>query len=177
MFYGRRHNGGITPDLRYESVGRGFESLPSHQVKSSDLPLKIRCKSWDFLLYIGFKRAGKCLICALLPQKLPLVCLTVCLVLDARRGGLRAKKKPVRCVAGRAFALFVGAAALSWVMHSGRWASLFQSWQGSCRPCGRHPPRCSSPPRGPQPLPMSGSGQSADGRSDTGVRPESWSKR
>ena len=31
MFYGRRHNGGITPDLRYESVGRGFESLPSHQ--------------------------------------------------------------------------------------------------------------------------------------------------
>ena len=55
----------------YESVGRGFESLPSHQVKSHDLPLKIRCKSWDFLLYIGFKRAGKCLICALLPQKLP----------------------------------------------------------------------------------------------------------
>ena len=33
MFYGRRHNGGITPDLRYESVGRGFESLPSHQEK------------------------------------------------------------------------------------------------------------------------------------------------
>ena len=31
MFYSRRHNGGITPDLRYESVGRGFESLPSHQ--------------------------------------------------------------------------------------------------------------------------------------------------
>ena len=31
MFYGGRHNGGITPDLRYESVGRGFESLPSHQ--------------------------------------------------------------------------------------------------------------------------------------------------
>ena len=104
-------------------------------------------------------------------------CLTACLVLDARRGDLRAKKKPVRCVAGRAFVLFVGAAALSWVMHSGQWASLFQSWQGSCRPCGRHPPRCSSPPRGPQPLPMSGSGQSADGRSDTGVRPESWSKR
>ena len=88
-----------------------------------------------------------------------------------------AKKKPVRCVAGRAFVLSVGAEALSWVMHSGRWASLFQSWQGSCRPCGRHPPRCSSPPRGPQPLPMSGSGQSADGRSDTGVRPESWRKR
>ena len=34
MFYGRRHNGGITPDLRYESVGRGFESLPSHQEKA-----------------------------------------------------------------------------------------------------------------------------------------------
>lgn len=65
----------------------------------------MRCKSWDFLLYIGFERAGKCLICALLPQKLPLVCLTVCLILDARRSGLRAKKKPVRCVAGRAFVL------------------------------------------------------------------------
>ena len=60
MFYGRRHNGGITPDLRYESVGRGFESLPSHQVKSHDRPLKIRCKSWDFLLYIAVKMAGKC---------------------------------------------------------------------------------------------------------------------
>ena len=60
------------------------------------------------MLYIGFERAGKCLICALLPQKLPLVCLTVCLILDARRGGLRAKKKPVRCVAGRAFVLSGG---------------------------------------------------------------------
>lgn len=153
--------------------------------KAHDLHRIFNGQSWDFLLYIGFKRAGKCLVCALLPQKLPLVCLTVCLVSDARRGEcfrlfiacLGAKKKPVRCVAGRAFVLFVGAAALSWVMHSGQWASLFQSWQGSCRPCGRHPPRCSSPPRGPQPLPMSGSGQSADGRSDTGVRPESWSKR
>ncbi len=28
VFYGGRHNGGITPDLRYESVGPGFESLP-----------------------------------------------------------------------------------------------------------------------------------------------------
>ena len=96
------------------------------------------------------------------PKNCLAVCLTVCLILDARRGGLRAKKKPVRCVAGRAFVLSVGAAALSWVMHSGRLVSLFQSWQGNCRPCGRHPPRCSSPPRGPQPLPMSGSGQSAD---------------
>ena len=34
MFYGRRHNGGITPDLRYESVGWGFESLLSHQEKA-----------------------------------------------------------------------------------------------------------------------------------------------
>jgi len=87
------------------------------------------------------------------------------------------KEKACPACAGRAFVLFVGAAALSWVMHSGQRASLFQSWQGSCRPSGRHLPRCSSPPRGPQPLPMSGSGQSADGRSDTGVRPESWSKR
>ena len=45
MFYGRRHNGGITPDLRYESVGRGFESLPSHQEK----PVHIVC--WFFFFF------------------------------------------------------------------------------------------------------------------------------
>ena len=60
----------------------------------------MRCKSWNFLFYIGFKRAGKCLVCALLPQKLPLVCLAVCLTPDARRDALRAKKKPVRRVPG-----------------------------------------------------------------------------
>lgn len=169
----------------------------------------MRCKSWDFLFYIGFKRAGKCLVFALLPQKLPLVCLAVCLTPDARRDALRAKQKPVRRVPGglllslcpllckskyrpvatkphglhllgSAFPKPCHCSRWGWVaivMHSGQWASLFQSWQGNCRPCGRHPPRCSSPPRGPQPLPMSDSGQSADGRSDTGVRPESWSKR
>ena len=42
MFYGRRHNGGITPDLRYESVGRGFESLPSHQKASREI-VKLFC--------------------------------------------------------------------------------------------------------------------------------------
>lgn len=31
--------------------------------------MKIRCKSWDFLLYIAVKMAGKCLVCALLPPK------------------------------------------------------------------------------------------------------------
>ena len=46
MFYGGRHNGGITPDLRYESVGRGFESLPSHQ--------KNAVRSKDFMAFLFF---------------------------------------------------------------------------------------------------------------------------
>lgn len=46
MFYGRRHNGGITPDLRYESVGRGFESLPSHQEKP------VHIVYWFFFFYL-----------------------------------------------------------------------------------------------------------------------------
>ena len=76
-----------SPGVRYESVGRGFESLPSHQVKSHDLPLKIRCKSWDFLFYNDPETAGMCLVCALWLKKCLAVCLTECLVLDARRAG------------------------------------------------------------------------------------------
>ena len=34
MFYGRRHNGGITPDLRYESVGRGFQRVGMSTVEA-----------------------------------------------------------------------------------------------------------------------------------------------
>ena len=49
MFYGRRHNGGITPDLRYESVGRGFESLPSHQEKP------VHVVYWFFFLSARWK--------------------------------------------------------------------------------------------------------------------------
>ena len=55
MFYGRRHNGGITPDLRYESVGRGFESLPSHQEK----PVHIVCWFFFFVCAMEGARTGR----------------------------------------------------------------------------------------------------------------------
>ena len=67
----------------YESVGRGFESLPSHQVKSHDWPLKMRCKSWDFLFYNDPETAGMCLVCALRLKK----CLAVCLMSVVRPSG------------------------------------------------------------------------------------------
>ena len=44
----------------------------------------MRCKSWAFLFYKGCETARMCLICALLLKKCLAVCLTLCLVPDAR---------------------------------------------------------------------------------------------
>ena len=76
------------PGMRYESVGRGFESLPSHQVKSHDWPLKIRCKSWDFLFYNDPEMAGMCLICALRLKKCLSCALCWCFGWGSRTVGL-----------------------------------------------------------------------------------------
>ena len=85
-----------SPGVRYESVGRGFEFLPSHQAKSNDLPFEIRCKSWNFLFYNNPNTAGMCLACALWLKKCLAVCLTACLVLDARRGRQSADRPAAR---------------------------------------------------------------------------------
>ena len=57
MFYGRRHNGGITPDLRYESVGRGFESLPSHHTKQIRTYFFLKVRSDLFFISIHIDRS------------------------------------------------------------------------------------------------------------------------
>ena len=99
--------------VQFLRISRPGVRVPS--IAPSKIPrltVEIRCKSWDFLFYNYPETAGMCLICALRLKKCLAVCLTECLVLDARRGGfvpvyrLFDSKKPVRCVAGRALVLY-----------------------------------------------------------------------
>ena len=51
--------------------GREFESRHSDMNKTHDATLEIRRLSWAFLFNLMGENARLCVICALLPQKLP----------------------------------------------------------------------------------------------------------
>ena len=129
MFYGRRHNGGITPDLRYESVGRGFESLPSHQEK----PVHIVYWFFFFVCAMEGARTGRRRIA---PQAIsPVGC---CLARGFQRVGMSTveavnqKISWLFCFSGRGCTLYKKAMNSLHRLHSVYFAAQKLSLSGHC---------------------------------------------